>query len=67
MVTNSCVVSDGVELSGKRVFLRTLSRMIPLDKFSFLFGAKWHDRVSSTAVVYVDSWEMAFDEKKQDA
>ncbi len=67
MVTRSCVASNGVPLSSNRVFLRTLSRLIPFDGISFLFGAKWHDRVSSTAVVYVDSWEMAFDEKKQEA
>lgn len=67
MVTRSCVVSDGVELSTGRVFLRTLSRLIPFDTFSFLFGAKWHDRVSSTAVVYVDSWEKAFDGSNEGA
>jgi hypothetical protein len=67
MVTRSCVASNGVYLSTGRVLLRTLSRLIPFDGISFLFGAKWHDRVSATAVVYVDSWEMAFDEKKQDA
>jgi uncharacterized RDD family membrane protein YckC len=66
MITRSCVVSDGVELSGKRVFLRTLSRLIPFDKFSFLFGSKWHDRASSTAVVYIGSWEVAFEEKQQE-
>jgi hypothetical protein len=65
IVTRSCVVSDGVELSTGRVFRRTMARLIPFDAFSFLFGAKWHDRASHTAVVYVDSWEKAFDEPKQ--
>jgi hypothetical protein len=65
MVTRSCVVADGVELSTGRVFRRTMARLIPFDAFSFLFGAKWHDRASATAVVYVDSWEKAFDEPKQ--
>lgn len=64
MVTRSCVVSDGVELSTGRVFRRTLARLIPFDAFSFLFGAKWHDRASATAVVYIDSWEKAFNEPK---
>jgi hypothetical protein len=67
MITRSCVVSNGVHLSTGRVLLRTICRVIPFDGISFLFGAKWHDRVSSTAVVYVDSWEIAFDEKKQGA
>ncbi|WP_207511420.1 RDD family protein [Longitalea luteola] len=61
MITRSCVVSDGVPLTPGRVFLRTLARLIPFDGLSFLFGAKWHDRASSTAVVYIDSWEKAFD------
>jgi len=63
MVTRSCVVANGVEFSGGRMFIRTLCRLIPFDKFSFLFGGNWHDRASSTAVVYVDSWEKAFDDK----
>ncbi|WP_205508321.1 RDD family protein [Longitalea arenae] len=60
MATGSAVVSDGVSLSTGRIFLRTLARLIPFDSLSFLFGAKWHDRASSTAVVYIDSWEKAF-------
>jgi hypothetical protein len=63
MATKSCVVTNGVEFSNGRMFVRTLSRLIPLDKFSFLFGANWHDRASSTAVVYVDSWEKTFEDK----
>jgi hypothetical protein len=65
MATRSCVVSDGVELSAGRIFRRTLARIIPFDAFSFLFGAKWHDRASATAVVYIDSWEKAFEEKQE--
>ena len=63
MVTRSCVVTNGVEYTNGRMFRRTLSRLIPFDKFSFLFGANWHDKVSATSVVYVDSWEKAFDDK----
>ena len=64
MATRSCVVSDRVDLSTGRIFKRTMARLIPFDAISFLFGAKWHDRVSYTAVVYVDSWEKAFEEKQ---
>jgi uncharacterized RDD family membrane protein YckC len=67
MVTRSVVVSDGVKLSTGRIFLRTLARLIPFDKISFLFGAKWHDRASSTAVVYIDTWEKAFAETRETA
>jgi hypothetical protein len=63
MLTKSCVVTNGVEFSNGRMFVRTLCRFIPFDRFSFLFGANWHDRVSATAVVYVDSWESAFEDK----
>jgi hypothetical protein len=63
MITRSCVVTNGIEFSNGRMFLRTLCRLIPFDRFSFLFGANWHDRASSTAVVYVDSWERAFEDK----
>jgi hypothetical protein len=65
MATRSCLVSDGVNLSTGRILRRTLARLIPFDAFSFLFGAKWHDRASATAVVYVDSWEKAFEEKQE--
>jgi hypothetical protein len=63
IITNSCVATIGVEFSRGRMFIRTLCRLIPFNRISFLFGANWHDRVSSTAVVYVDSWEKAFDDK----
>lgn len=62
MVTRSCVVTNGVAFTSGRMFLRTLSRLIPFDKFSFLAGGNWHDRASSTAVVYINSWESAFDD-----
>lgn len=62
MVTNSCVTSNGPELTGGRVLLRTLARLIPFDRLSFLFRANWHDKTSYTSVVYVDTWEKVFDE-----
>jgi uncharacterized RDD family membrane protein YckC len=66
MVTRSCVVSDGAPLTIGRIFRRTMARLIPFDPIAFLFGAKWHDSASATSVVYVDSWEKAFDEKPQE-
>lgn len=60
--TNSCVVSNGYRLSAGQVLLRTLCRFIPFDALSFLFKANWHDRISSTAVVYVGTWQRVFDE-----
>lgn len=61
--TNSCVVSNGISLSTGRVLLRTLCRYIPFDGLSFLWpSGKWHDSVSSTAVVYVNTWEKVFEE-----
>jgi hypothetical protein len=60
--TNSCVVSNGISLSTGRIFLRTLSRYIPLDPLSFLWKGNWHDSVSNTNVVYVNTWEKVFDE-----
>jgi hypothetical protein len=62
LFTNSCVAGNGVEVSPGRIFVRTLSRLIPFDRLSFLFRGHWHDKASSTAVVYVDSWARAFDE-----
>lgn len=64
--TNSCVVSNGISLSTGRVLLRTLCRYIPFDGLSFLWSSgKWHDSVSSTAVVYVNTWEKVFEEGSQ--
>lgn len=60
MITNSCVVSSGTPLSPGRVFIRTLCRLIPFDGISFLFRANWHDNISSTSVVYVDTWQKVF-------
>lgn len=67
MATRSCVVSEGPPLTIGRIFGRTMARLIPFDPIAFLFGAKWHDSASATSVVYIDSWEKAFDEKPQEA
>ena len=63
LVTNSCVVSNGINLTFGRVIIRTLCRIIPFNAISFLFRANWHDKVSSTAVVYIDTWEKVFDDQ----
>lgn len=62
MATNSCVTSNGPELTGGRILLRTFARLIPFDRLSFLFRANWHDKTTYTSVVYVDTWEKAFDD-----
>jgi hypothetical protein len=64
MATKSCVVSNGIHLSTGRILLRTLCRLIPFNAWSFLFRANWHDTVSSTAVVYVDTWEKVFENEQ---
>ncbi|MBO9566625.1 MAG: RDD family protein [Niastella sp.] len=62
IATNSCVTTIGTEYSAGRILVRTLARLIPFDAFSFLFKRNWHDTTSDTSVVYVNSWEKAFDE-----
>lgn len=62
IATKSCVTAIGYEPSAGRILLRTLARLIPFDRFSFLFGANWHDKTSSTSVVYIDTWEKVFDD-----
>lgn len=62
LATNSCVTSNGPELTGGRILLRTFARLIPFDRLSFLFRANWHDKTTYTSVVYVDTWEKAFDD-----
>lgn len=62
IVTNSCVTTIGTEYSPGRILVRTLARLIPFDAFSFLFKRNWHDTTTDTSVVYINSWEKAFDE-----
>jgi uncharacterized RDD family membrane protein YckC len=51
-ITNTKVVDeDGNRPSVKRLLIRNLWRMIPLDHLSFLIGDGWHDRFSGTEVV----------------
>ncbi len=62
IATNSCVAGIGYIPSSGRILIRTFARLIPFDRLSFLFGANWHDKTSSTSVVYVDTWEKVFEE-----
>jgi hypothetical protein len=64
MATGSCVASIGGQLTFGRVLGRTFARLIPFDRFSFLFRANWHDTTSNTTVVYVNTWEKVFSEEQ---
>jgi uncharacterized RDD family membrane protein YckC len=64
MATGSCVASIGGPLTFGKVVGRTFARLIPFDRFSFLFRANWHDSNSNTTVVYINSWEKVFDEEQ---
>lgn len=62
IATGSCVTTIGRPFTPGRILLRTLARLIPFDKLSFLFRANWHDKTTYTSVVYIDTWEKVFDE-----
>ena len=42
---------DGGELTLKDAFLRSLSRIVPFESFSALWGAPWHDTWTRTTVI----------------
>ena len=54
LITKSTVVSEtGEKATMNQIVIRSLSRLIPFDNFSFLLGEKgWHDRFSKTTVVF---------------
>lgn len=56
-LTNSCPVGRKSPMSVGKAFLRSLGRLIPFDRFSFLWGKNWHDRLSGTTVVRRNSWK----------
>jgi hypothetical protein len=64
--TNSVVAGQGRPLSGGRLLMRSLFRYIPVNAFTFLFGANWHDKLSSTTVIYSNSWEKLFTDPGQE-
>jgi uncharacterized RDD family membrane protein YckC len=53
MVTNTKVVlTDGTKPALKKIVIRTFSRLIPFEAFSFLSGPLgWHDSISGTMVI----------------
>lgn len=52
-LTETRVINNkGEKASIRAVFIRTLSRFIPFEAFSFIFGfTGWHDRISETTVI----------------
>lgn len=56
-LTNSCPVGLRSPMSVRKALLRSLGRLIPFDRFSFLWGKNWHDRVSGTTVARRNSWK----------
>jgi len=61
-LTGTTVVNKkGVKPGFGVIFIRTLSRLIPFDVFSFLgkSGRIWHDSISNTYVVYETALEEA--------
>jgi uncharacterized RDD family membrane protein YckC len=42
---------DGAELTIKDAFLRSLSRLVPFEAFSALWGTPWHDSWTKTTVI----------------
>jgi uncharacterized RDD family membrane protein YckC len=52
LTESKVVMADGSKVTPKAVILRTISRLVPFEAFSFLFGSKgWHDRWTKTMVV----------------
>lgn len=53
-ITKTKVVDEtGAKPDLKTILIRSVSRLIPFDSFSFLFsdGSGWHDRISKTRVI----------------
>jgi uncharacterized RDD family membrane protein YckC len=51
------VAADDAVPTSSQLFLRTLSRFLPLEPLSLLFSHRrmaWHDKLSSTKVIYLD-------------
>lgn len=55
-LTNTFVLATEKEkLEFNNIFVRSISRKIPFNTFSFLWGVGWHDSISETAVVSLDN------------
>ncbi len=59
-VVNKCIVTDtnGDPISWSDAAVRTISRFIPFERFSILFGGiPWHDKLSNTEVLDLDEYQ----------
>lgn len=50
------ISNDGAKLSAEQAFIRTISRIVPFEAFSFFGENGWHDKWSSTSVVSVSKY-----------
>ena len=65
-IMNSCVAGINRKMSPNKALLRSLGRLIPFDRYSFLWDGNWHDKVSDTTVVRKNSWkDLLFDAERQ--
>lgn len=68
ILTNSCVAGTNGLPDAGRILWRTLSRLIPFEALSFLFGGNFHDQFSGTTVVYNGSWkDIVFEDEEAQA
>ena len=66
ILTGSCVAGTDSKMGVEKVVFRTLYRLIPFEGYSFLFKKDWHDKLSGTTVVYINSLEQdSFPEELQ--
>jgi uncharacterized RDD family membrane protein YckC len=57
-ITGTQVINvNGMKPNASEVFLRTVSRLVPFDAFSFLGENGWHDTWSDTRVVNVSKYK----------
>ena len=65
-IMDSCVAGINRKMGPKKALLRSFGRLIPFDRYSFLWGGNWHDKVSNTTVVRKNSWrDLVFDAERQ--
>ncbi|NML19814.1 RDD family protein [Pseudoflavitalea sp. G-6-1-2] len=67
ILTGTMVVGTKKRMGAGRAFNRSICRLIPLEAISFLSGHNWHDKLTSTAVVYINSLEEDFFPDEQPA
>ncbi|NML19813.1 RDD family protein [Pseudoflavitalea sp. G-6-1-2] len=66
LLTGSIVAGVSSKMGPGKAALRSLFRLIPFERYSFLIGKDWHDKLSGTTVVYINSLKEDFfpDESK---